>query len=250
MESAEYHLLYRIEQTYWWHVGKRALVVNILRRWLRPDRPLALLDMGCGTGAHLLALAQFGPAAGCDMSPEAVAYCHGRGLTGVVLQPDPMRLPFGDASFDLVTGLDVIEHIEDDVAMLREIGRVLKPGGHVFLTTPAHKILWSVHDESVHHKRRYSRKELHAKLVLAGFVPERSTYFNGFLLPLIVPVRWLRDKLTRSKGPTSDFNLELHPLLNRLFLFIFTAEWWIIRWMPLPLGLTICSLGRKISAGR
>lgn len=250
MEAAEYDLLYAIELTYWWHVGKRDLVVRILRHWLRPDRPLALLDMGCGTGAHLLALSQFGPAAGCDVSPEAVAYCHTRGLAGVVVQTDPDRLPFPDASFDLVTALDVIEHIDDDVAMLREIGRVLKPGGAVFITTPAHKILWSVHDESVHHKRRYSRGELHAKLRQAGYVPERSTYFNGFLLPLIVPVRWLRDKLTRSKGPTSDFNLELHPLLNRLFLFIFTAEWWIIRWVPLPLGLTITSLGRKPVAAR
>lgn len=244
VESAEYDLMFRIEQTYWWYTGRRALVVNLLRRWLRPVAPLAVLDVGCGTGANLLALRVLGETAGCDVSPAAVEYCRARGLAGVVLQ-ELDRLPFPEARFDLVTCLDVIEHIEDDVAMMREIGRVLKPGGAVLFTTPAHKALWSVHDESVHHKRRYARRELTDKLRAAGLAPARLTYLNGLLLPLIVPVRWLRDKVVRPKGVTSDFNLDLPAWMNAAFDLIFRSEWLWLRFAPLPLGLSLCALARK-----
>jgi SAM-dependent methyltransferase len=248
VEAAEYDLMFRIETSYWWHVGKRRLVMNLIRRWVAPAGPLRVLDVGCGTGAHLLALSAFGPAAGCDVSPAAVAYARSRGLDGVTHQPDPARLPFPDSSFDLVTALDVIEHADDDEQLAREIARVLEPGGAALVTVPAHPALWSVHDESVHHKRRYRQGELLRTLRAAGLHPARTTYLNGLLLPLIVPVRWLRDRWPRSHGATSDFNLPLPRWLNALFLFVFTAEWWWIRRWPLPFGLTICCLARKPKA--
>ncbi len=244
MESGEYDLMFRIEQTYWWYTGRRFLVVNLLQKWLRPAAPLAILDVGCGTGANLLALRALGDTAGCDVAPAAVAYCHSRGLTGVVPQV-PDRIPFPDGQFDLVTCLDVIEHIEEDTAFMREIGRVLKPGGSVLFTTPAHKVLWSVHDESVHHKRRYARREFTDKLRAAGLLPARLTYLNCWLLPAIVPVRWLRDKIVRPQGVTSDFNLNLPGWLNRVFDLVFKSEWLWLRLAPLPFGLSLCALGRR-----
>ena len=245
MESQEYDLMYAIEQTYWWHVGKRALVTRLLRRWLAPNGPVEILDVGGGTGATLLALRQFGPAAGCDVAPEAVQYSRERGLADVVHQPDPARLPFADGRFDVVTAFDMIEHVDDDVAMLKEMARVLKPGGTVFLTVPSFPALWSVHDESAHHKRRYRRKELLARLAAAGFEPRHVTYFDMFLLPLIVPVRWLRDRIVRPKEVTSDFHLKLPRWLNAVFLAIFVSEWPILKFMPLPVGLSLCCLARK-----
>lgn len=245
MESAEYDLMYRIEHSYWWFVSRRKLVVRLLRSWLRPAGPLAILDMGCGTGANIMALREFGEAAGCDIAAAAVAYCRSRGLSGVVQQTDLTRLPFEDNRFDLVTGLDVIEHIGDDLGMMREIRRVLKPGGALFLTVPAYPALWSVHDESMHHKRRYTTRGMKDTLTTAGFRVEHVTHFNLLLLPAILPVRWLRDKLTRSAGTTSDFNLDLHPVLNTLFQWIFFSEWAILRFIPLPAGLSLVVLGRK-----
>ena len=172
-------------------------------------------------------------------------YCRSRGLTQVVHQPDPNTLPFPDAQFDVVTCLDVIEHIKDDVGMMREIGRVLKPGGVALFTTPAHKILWSVHDESVHHERRYSMKEFRDKLGQAGIPRAHATYLNFILLWPIVPVRWLRDKMHKGETPTSDFNLDLPNWLNGLFHLLFAGEWLWLTFLPLPLGLSICALGRK-----
>jgi SAM-dependent methyltransferase len=245
VEQAEYDLMYAMESDYWWWVGRRWLVMRLIGRWLNPGGPLALLDMGCGTGATLMALGRFGKATGCDISPEAVSYCRSRGLDRVVLQPGPVTLPFPDGSFDLVTGLDVIEHVEDDAAMLGEIARVLKPGGAVLLTVPAYPALWSVHDESFHHKRRYLRRDLLQKLVAAGLGPRHATHLNALLLPLIVPVRALRDKLTRPRGLTSDFHLNLPRWLNAVFLAVFKSEWLILRFVPLPFGLSLCCLARK-----
>jgi len=245
MERQEYDLMYEIEHTYWWHVGKRALIVRLLRRWLGAKGPFDVLDVGCGTGGHLLALRAFGPVAGCDVSAEAVAYARSRGLEGVVHQPEPARLPFPDGRFDLVCGFDMIEHVDDDVAMLTEMRRVLKPDGAVFLTVPAFPALWSVHDEAAHHRRRYRRKELLEKVAAAGLEPGHVTYFDAFLLPLIVPVRWLRDRIVRPKAVTSDFHLRLPRWLNAAFLGIFVSEWAILRFLPLPVGLSLCVLARR-----
>jgi hypothetical protein len=82
-------------------------------------------------------------------------------------------------------------------------------------------------------------------LEAAGFRLDRVTHFNLFLLPAILPVRWLRDKLTRSAGTTSDFNLDLHPALNALFALVFFSEWAVLRFLPLPAGLSLVVLARK-----
>lgn len=245
VEHAEYELMHRIELGYWWFLGRRGHALRLLERWTRGARSLSILDVGCGTGANLLSFRKFGRVTGCDIAPEAIAFCRSRDIAEAVLQPEPDRLPFPDASFDLITALDVIEHIRDDAAMLREMFRVLKPGGAAFFTTPAFPALWSVHDESLHHMRRYRRRELVDKFVAAGFAAEQVTYLNGLLLPLIVPVRWLRDRLTRSKGATSDFNLDLPPWLNTTFLAVFSAERAWLRFAPLPFGLSLCAFARK-----
>jgi len=245
METAEYDLMFAIEMDYWWHVGKRWFVLKILRRWLNPPPGIAILDIGCGTGANMKALGAFGTATGSDISESAVGYCRARGLADAHQQTDPGKLPFPDGSFDLVTALDVLEHVDDDLGLLHEVGRVLKPGGTFLMTAPAYPALWSVHDESLHHKRRYGKKGLLGLLGRAGLGPVRLTHLNGFLLPAIVPVRWLRDRLTRKRGPTSDFNLDLPGWLNAAFLLAFKAEWMLVRFAPLPFGLTICCMARK-----
>src|SRR5207247_1029846 len=103
---------------------------------------------------------------------EAVGYCRDRGLVDVRVGAAE-NLPFGDGSFDLVTALDVVEHLDDDVAALREMGRVLRPGGRVLVTVPAHRFLWGDQDEVNLHKRRYVAAEIRDRLIAAGFDVER-----------------------------------------------------------------------------
>jgi SAM-dependent methyltransferase len=249
MKTDEYRLMYDIEKRYWWFTGKRFLVTRVLRRLAgRPGGfpvPARVLDIGCGTGGNMESLAEFGGVSGCDLAPEAVEFCRARGLTGAKLQESPGAFPFPDSSFDLATATDVLEHIDDDVAGLKEMARPLRPGGLLLLTVPAYPALWSVHDESVFHKRRYTRKDLKAKLEAAGLVPVLLTNWNLFLLPLIVPTRWLRDRVTRPSGATSDFHLELPKWMNALFYLVFVSEWLILRFLPLPAGLSLVAVVRK-----
>ena len=133
-----------------------------------------LLDAGCGTGGNLAA---FGPGRGVDPAPEAVAACRARGLD--VVQARLEALPFDDGAFDLVLATDVLEHVDDDVAALRELRRVAAPGAVLLVTVPAHPRLWSAHDVALHHRRRYRRAELLARLRAAGWDPVVVTWWNA-----------------------------------------------------------------------
>jgi SAM-dependent methyltransferase len=243
MEKAEYGLMFRIETDYWWYVARRWLVTRFLRRVLHGGG-LKGLDVGCGTGGNIMALRRFAEMSGCDIAPEAVEFCGERGIAAKV-QDAPDKVPFPDAGFDLVTAFDVLEHIDNDAGMLADMARTLKPGGVALLTVPAHPSLWSVHDVSMHHKRRYVRREMEAKVRAAGLVPVRVAYFNSFLLPLILPVRWLRTRVKRGQEATSDFNLNLPGWLNAVFTAVFASEWGILRFMSLPFGLSLLCLARK-----
>ena len=147
MNPAEYEIMYRLEERHWYFRGKRRIVRRLLQPHLGP-RPLMILDAGCGTGGILAELGELGIVTALDPVHEAAGFCAGRGVERLV-QGSVVQLPFPDGTFDLVTSLDVIEHVEDDGAALEEMRRVLKPGGLLLLTVPAHMFLWSGDRKSV-----------------------------------------------------------------------------------------------------
>jgi SAM-dependent methyltransferase len=187
MRPEAYAEMRALEERHWWFRGRRAVLHALLRRVPRPG-PL-LLDAGCGTGRNLV---EFGPGRGVDPAPESVAACRERGLD--VVQASLDALPFGDASFDLLLATDVLEHVDDDVAALRELRRVAAPGAVLLVTVPAHPGLWSAHDVALHHRRRYRRAEVLERLRAAGWEPVVVTWWNAFLLPLI----WLARRRSRT----------------------------------------------------
>src|SRR5205807_7355688 len=119
-------------------------------------------------------LSQFGAAEGVDVSTEGLDFCRARGLSKVK-HGAAEALPYEDASFDLVTGLDVVEHLDDDLSGLREMRRVLRPGGRALLFVPAFMFLWGVQDDISHHRRRYTLGELKQRVADAGLSIERAT---------------------------------------------------------------------------
>src|SRR6266849_5169106 len=125
-------------------------------------------------------------AVGVDVSAEALEFCRARGL-GRVRQGAAESLPYEDAQFDLVTGLDVVEHLDDDVAGLSEMFRVLRPGGRALLFVPAFMFLWGVQDDVSHHRRRYTLAVLKERLGAAGLTVERASYANiTFFGPILL----------------------------------------------------------------
>src|SRR5689334_9695378 len=145
MEQGELQAILDSDERHWWYRGRLRIVTNEVERIGLPPNA-RILDAGCGSGSVLGHLRAFGEVTGADVSPLAVAAARAR-RTGEVVQASIERLPFPDGSFDLVTCLDVLEHTPDDVAVLRELRRITRPGGHVLLTVPAYQALWSGHDE-------------------------------------------------------------------------------------------------------
>jgi SAM-dependent methyltransferase len=249
----EYYREYRqVEDVHWWFVGRRRILLQVLNRYIGKNHAdqRRILDVGCGTGTMLTYLAAFGKAQGVDVDEEAVGYCHERGLLDVRLGAAE-TLPFDDSSFDLVTALDVLEHLDDDAAALREIGRVLRPGGQLLITVPAHRYMWGDQDEVNMHKRRYVAAEVRDRLTATGFQVLRLSYINAFLFPPIAAIRLLRRLEHRLRPRTtqrSDFRFPAPRPLNFLLALIFGAEAPIVRRVNMPIGVSILALARRSTA--
>ena len=243
MQEHTYSIMYEVEGKHWWFVGRRKIIAGFVEKICRDigKRRPRILDVGCGTGANLQMLANFGAAEGVDVSSGALDFCRARGLSKVK-QGAAEALPYEDASFDLVTGLDVVEHLDDDIAGLGEMRRVLRPGGRALLFVPAFMFLWGVQDDISHHRRRYTIPELRERLSEAGLTVERATYANiTFFLPILFGRLLMR--LTGIR-PASENNITIGAL-NGLLGGIFGAESWWLQKMSFPFGVSIVCVARR-----
>ncbi|MGH8437026.1 MAG: class I SAM-dependent methyltransferase [Pseudomonas sp.] len=242
------------ERTNWWWIARQRIILQVLEPHVRrralqkggaPERPLRLLDIGCGGGGFLEALSKYGQAMGVDAEPTTVEFA--RRTTGcevcLGVLPDDIRLPHG--SFDVVCALDVIEHVADDEAALRTIVDLLAPGGIFVCAVPAFGFLWSHHDVVNEHKRRYTRPELVSKIAAAGLTLERATYFNIILFPLIAAARMLRSKRNETDG--ADSPLVPRPV-NAALTALFGSERFLLRAFDAPFGVSLLTLARKPEA--
>jgi SAM-dependent methyltransferase len=206
------------------------------------EREARLLDAGCGSGRTLDDLARFGRVEGLDIDARAVRAAHGRGHD--VWLADIQQIPLPDRCFEVVTCLDVLEHVPDDRRALSELLRVTRPGGTLVVTVPAYPSLWSAHDVANDHFRRYRRTALRALAAEVGCEVVRDTHFNALLLPPIALVRRARRRGSRHVRRS---DLELTPQrLNRLLELPLRAE---ARFLAaggrLPFGLSLLMVLRR-----
>lgn len=248
MDRVAYEAFAELEHSHFWFVSRRRIFFDQLDRALGPDaKGHRVLEVGCGAGGMMGPLQRYGEVTGLDIDLEYVQFCRSRGFTRV-LCGSGYELPFGDGAFDLVCLFDTIEHIPDDVQALREIRRVLRPGGAVFLSVPAYQWLWSQNDKTAHHFRRYTRSRLRRALRAAGLAPVRASYFNSLLLPLIVPaVLWqkLMDRMGRLPAGYNNMSVRLSPFVNRVFTWIMSSERRVLRHLTLPAGHSVFALARR-----
>ncbi|HEV7163750.1 MAG TPA: methyltransferase domain-containing protein [Solirubrobacteraceae bacterium] len=225
---------HQAEDRHWWYRGRRT-VLDVVVAGLGSSEPARILDAGCGSGRNMVELARHGSVTGIELSETSVALARDRGA-GEVLAGSILEMPFAEDSFDLAVSLDVIEHLEDDLAALRELRRVVAPGGSLLVTVPAYQWLWSGHDEINHHHRRYTRRSLQRVAEQAGWHQTRTTYFNSLLLPVAIVLRVLDRVNTKTTESSLDLWVPPEPL-----------NWTLER--PLALEAALIKRGGRIPAG-
>lgn len=238
-----YRIFFEIQKKHWWFVTKKDIVLDTIGRYFTKDgSEKRVLDIGCGSGLMLNALENIGQAYGMDMSDDAINFSkeifNGEVEKGAL----PDQVPYEENFFDLITALDVIEHIDNDVDSLKSMRSLLVPGGTIVITVPAYMFLWSSFDEMNEHKRRYTLTELREKLVLAGFTVEKISYYNTLLFPIVFAVRMLNNILKRDGA--SDVDMPASPL-NFVLKKIFGIEKYLLRFLNLPFGVSVLAVVRK-----
>ena len=217
------------------------MVHDLISKYFLDKTKLNILDVGCGTGALLRELGDYGNVQGLDFSPRAVSFCKERGLLNVE-QGSATEIRYENKTFDLVLALDVLEHIKDDRKALSEINRVLKPGGIAIIFVPAFMFLWGVTDERSQHERRYTLRELKEKTRNAGFGVIRASYFNTFLFP---PIALLRIFVRIVKIKIKSENELTNPSTDQMLYNIFNLERKLLRFVNFPFGVSSMIICQK-----
>ncbi|MCC6847853.1 MAG: methyltransferase domain-containing protein [Deltaproteobacteria bacterium] len=238
MQPDDIEDMYVTEASHWWFAGKRLLMRRLLGE--RLGRPgLRILDVGCGAGATAADFSVNGWVCACDRSLHALRFVGKRGIATRVAA-DAGGLPFRDGAFDIVLAFDVLEHVADDARFLRELARVLAPGGALAIHVPAWPSLWSRHDEVLEHKRRYTRRSLKALLAAS---PLRIAYLGWAscaIFPVTLAIRWAR----RFFGErTEGADLGVVPAwLNRLLGSVYRVESAVAVRTGLPFGVSLAAI--------
>ena len=222
MSPDAYLAMAETESRHWWFVGRRRIIETVIARLVLPT-PARILEVGSGTGGNLEMLSQFGRVQAVEKNPTAqlIAMEKTARRFDIRLGQCPNEIPFSGERFDLICLFDVLEHVEEDVETLVALRGLLADGGRILVTVPAHQWLWGTHDEFLHHKRRYSAAELCEKISAAYLRPDKFSYFNTFLFPLIVVARF-KDRLR--KGRAASGTAVPGAPLNDLLQKIFSAE--------------------------
>ncbi len=246
MNLEEYHKMHAMEKEYWWFQGRRRVILDTLKQHCKTGdcSNQVILDIGCGTGMMLEDLQKMGSATGLDFSMVALEYCKNRGISKLG-RADVRHIPVKDNSVDVITALDLIEHIEDDHGLMAEFQRVLKPGGIAIMSVPAHKKLWSGHDVALHHFRRYEKPEFRQLIEGAGLKTRKYTYgMATAYLPAILVRSYKNLRGQKNDGHSTD-EFPIPGWLNGILKKSVEAESvWLKRW-NLPIGLSLLCVAEK-----
>jgi ubiquinone/menaquinone biosynthesis C-methylase UbiE len=236
-----------VDEHHWWYRGRRRIIRAELERLPLPVGA-QVLDAGCGSGRTLADLVAYGTVSGIELNEDAAELARSRGH-GEVRVGRLEELPWADASFDLITCLDVIEHTPDDRTALGELHRVCRPGGWLLVTVPAYPALWSLHDEANHHYRRYSRPAMRSAAAAAGWTVTRVSSFNSVLLAPAAVVRLAQRRSGGHNG--SSNNLEIGPawLNDALETPLALEARWLAGGHTLPFGLSLVAVLRRFPLG-
>jgi len=246
METPLYEEMYRLESSYWWFKAKREIIFSLLDRFGINNPECSILDVGCGCGYTLFELSRkYKNAIGLDYSDQAIEFGKKRGVT-VKKGALPDKTPFENKSFDAILLLDVLEHVDDDAGSVKTCTNLLKPGGIMIATVPAHPFLWAKRDEFHRHKRRYTLAKFTDLFNLPDLEKLIITFYNSFLFIPIAASRLL-DRLSCNSEPRPDIHTPPGPI-NYILERIFAFEKHFIGKIPMPTGVSLLAVCREKNA--
>ncbi|MGQ0552578.1 MAG: class I SAM-dependent methyltransferase [Planctomycetota bacterium] len=251
MEDAVYQEFLELEQTHWWFRGRRAIFVSLLDRFVgrQANGQRLLMDLGCGVGGMLQPLQAYGRVIGTDVTLNGLRHCADRHFPRLVACNGPDGC-FADGTLDCITAFDALEHIPDDVGTLREIHRMLKPGGILIASGPAYQFLYAQQDRITHHVRRYTLGELQGKAQAAGLEILQGSYINFLLFPLILPIVLLLKLQQALIKPDdhqagSNVGIPVPGFVHDALTAIFASEARLLTKLSAPTGHSLVIVARK-----
>jgi SAM-dependent methyltransferase len=234
----------RAEATHFWFRGFRRFVTPVLDLLSDGRHDLRIIDCGCGTGHNIGLLRRYGRVVGFDLNRGGVAMARASGAA--VVRADAAHAPFASGIFDIATSFDVMQCLEPDAAVVREMARMLRPGGAALITMAALEMLRGDHSESWQEVRRYTPAMARTLMTQAGLQVERITFLFGSLFPLIFSIRFVQRLLRplRAPHPESDITVPSPPV-NGLLTALVLAEARMAQYVSLPVGSSLLVVGRK-----
>lgn len=231
-----------LNDNHWWFVARKKILKNLLKNSIKEEVG-EILDIGSGPGGNVGTLLEVSTKITClEPSSEAIKFSQKKYPKLEIIQGCfPETIP--NRKFDMITMLEVLEHISGDSEAVKSVFSLLKPGGYYFITVPSYMFLWSEHDEHVHHKRRYTKKQIIDLLEKTGFNIKRITYFNTLLFPAIALVRIFKSFFNIKTGNT-DFDIG-SPIINNLFARIFGFEAILLKKINFPFGVSLFCIAQK-----
>ena len=242
MAPDAYSSMALVEADHWWFKGKHELVIGEIERHT-PGHGL-VVDVGAGTGGFLHALRAHGrPAVGVEFDSAALTLASRAHPEHALVRGSALAVPLRDGVAAAVTALDLIEHLDDDVAALRALARLVDGGGVVIVAVPAYSWMWSEHDVRLGHRRRYTRRQLATAARQAGLEVVRCTHFHSWLTPPAFALR--RTPAGRLMKRPAEEASYVNPSVNRLLYRVTRLERAALRRVALPVGLSILLVARR-----
>lgn len=244
MDIDAYAEMIELQDQHWWFVGRQKVIESFLDMEKMAKAGSQVLEIGCGVGGNVNLLGGSASYLGIDMHLPAVEYCkekypqHNFNCSRIEDMPDELK----SSNFNSIYFLDVLEHLDQDLEVLKSARFFLQIDGKMLITVPAFNFLWSPHDEFVHHVRRYTKNSLKLTLEKAGYKVERISYFNYILFPLAL-IQRIGMKLTRKK---LSKHISTPPyLINTFFERVFAFEARLLKFVNLPVGLSIIAVASR-----
>tara|TARA_B100002052_G_C15767985_1_gene545591 strand:+ start:81 stop:827 length:747 start_codon:yes stop_codon:yes gene_type:complete len=244
MDRKNYDAEISLEKYHWWYVTRRSILKNICDNYIKNKKELSILEIGCGSGGNLSLLSKYGELYAMESDDFAIKNANSKKICEVRKGMLPDNIPYGK-SFDIICLFDVLEHIQDDRLSLQTVNKYLNSDGKIILTVPAYMFLWSGHDIASHHKRRYTKGQIHQLLESTGFKKSYSSYFFSILFTILAPIRIIQKLLDR-KIVRHDIKRE-NSILNYLMIKIFSIESKLLPYFSLPFGVSIVTIADKKS---